>query len=360
MNKKKIKHKIISFFTAFITILLIVIPLFGTFIMYFNSPVYNTNKYIVNENDGIRRRSDGAFYFEVKRGESSQSVGLRLERAGLIKSRYFWNLLGKLEKDFIKSGTYKLDMPMSQAALYSLLVSGRQTLHRVTIPEGLTLSKMAARFEYEDICSAEDFLNAARNPDIIAEYNIPARSMEGYLFPDTYFFPSSYNAKEVVRTMADNFFRKIKMIDPSVSELTPRQLYEKIIIASIVEREYSIPEEAAIMAGVFYNRLNINMGLQSCATVEYVITEIYGLPHPGFITGADLEIDNRYNTYKWAGLPPGPISAPGEIALTAAFFPEQTDFYYFRLEDTDSGRHIFSRTNEEHNIAGRLWTSPVR
>jgi len=358
MSKKNIFYKIIEFLTGIITLILIIIPMFGIFFMYFNNPGNEYNKIDYTEIDGIRRRDDGAFYFEVRRGETAQSVGTRLERAGLIRSRYFWNIIGRFEKEFIKSGTYRLDMPMSQIEIYHLLVSGRQTLHRVTIPEGVTLSKMAKILEYEDICTEEEFMNAAADPEIINEYRIPGRSMEGYLFPDTYFFPSGYSAKEVVKTMADNFFRRIEIIDPSIKELTPRQLNEKVIIASIVEREYRIPEEAAIMAGVFYNRLDINMGLQSCATVEYVITEILGLPHPGFITGADLEVDNRYNTYKWSGLPPGPISAPGAIALKAALFPEETNYFYFRLEDEDTGSHIFSRTNEEHNRAGRLWTPP--
>ena len=353
-KKKNFFNKIIGFLTLIVTLLLITIPIVGGVIMYFNAPFYSNTGYIIMENEGIRQRDDGDIYLEVRRGESAQSVGHRLERAKIIKSRYFWNLIGKLEKDHIKSGTYRLDMPLSQIAIYRLLVSGKQTLHRVTIPEGSTIRRMAIRLEDEGICSAEDFLDASRNMDIIYEYNIPGRSMEGYLFPDTYFFPQDYPAEQVVRAMLDNFYKRIEQIDPSVKDLTPRQLNEKVIIASIVEREYRIPEEAAIMAGVFYNRMRVNMGLQSCATVEYVITDILGLPHPGFITGADLEIDNRYNTYKWAGLPPGPISAPGMISLRAAFFPEETDFFYFRLENADSGRHIFSRTNEEHINAGRF------
>ncbi|MDR2964461.1 MAG: endolytic transglycosylase MltG [Treponema sp.] len=352
-KKKKIFNKIIDFLIFIITIMLIAIPVIGGAFMYFNAPFYD-NKYIITENDGIRQREDGDIYLEVRRGETARSVGLRLERTKLIKNKYFWNLLGRLEKEHIKSGTYKLEMPLTQIEIYRILVSGKQTLHRVTIPEGSTLRRMAARFEDEDICSVDDFLDAARNMDIINEYNIPARSMEGYLFPDTYFFPSEYPAEQVVRSMADNFFKRMENIDPAIKELTPRQLYEKVIIASIVEREYRIPEEAAIMAGVFYNRMRINMGLQSCATVEYVITDILGLPHPGFISGADLEIDNRYNTYRWAGLPPGPISSPGMISLRASFFPEETDFFYFRLENANSGRHIFSRTNEEHINAGRI------
>jgi UPF0755 protein len=133
------------------------------------------------------------------------------------------------------------------------------------------------------------------------------------------------------------------------------ELNKRIIIASIVEREYRIPEEAAIMAGVFYNRLNIGMALQSCATVEYIITEIQGRRPPMVIYNRDLEIRDPYNTYLRPGLPPGPISAPGETALRAAFFPEETDYLFFRLVDLASGRHYFSRTLDDHIRAASLY-----
>ena len=137
--------------------------------------------------------------------------------------------------------------------------------------------------------------------------------------------------------------------------MSPGELNNRVIIASIVEREYRIPEEAAIMAGVFFNRLRIGMALQSCATVEYVITEILGLPHPTRIFNRDLEIRNPYNTYMYPGLPPGPISWPGEIALRAAFNPAETNYLYFRLIELSTGRHHFSRTLDDHIRAGALY-----
>jgi UPF0755 protein len=110
------------------------------------------------------------------------------------------------------------------------------------------------------------------------------------------------------------------------------------------------------MAGVFHNRLRINMGLQSCATVEYIITEIQGKPHPTVIYNQDLEIRDPYNTYMWAGLPPGPISAPGSVALQAVMFPRETEYLYFRLDDPATGKHYFSKTLDEHIKAGQLFT----
>jgi UPF0755 protein len=331
------------------------IPLGLGVIIYFNSPIQPEKlPELTTDIEGIRKSEDGAFYIDIRRGESSQSVGLRLERAGLIKNRLFWNLLCRWKKEQIKTGVYRLENPASQLAIHQLLVSGKQVLYRVTVPEGVTLKKAAAYLEEAGICPAEDFLEAARDPEIINLYGIPNSSMEGYLFPDTYLFPSEYPASQVVRAMANNFYNRIEEIDPAVKSLSSKELNEKVIIASIVEREYRVSEEAPLMAGVFYNRLKINMPLQSCATVEYIITEIQNQPHPLVILNRDLEIRDPYNTYIRSGLPPGPISSPGIVALRAAIFPEKTDYFYFRLDDSETGRHYFSKTLDEHISAGQL------
>jgi len=343
------------FILVIVAFVLVMIPVGLGVIIYFNSPIRPENLLeLTGDIDGIRKSEDGSFYIDVRRGESSQSVGLRLERARLIKNRYFWNLLCRWKKEQIKTGVYRLEVPASQLAIHQLLVSGKQILYRVTVPEGVTLRKTAGILEEAGICSAEDFLEAARDPSIINSYRIPNSSMEGYLFPDTYLFPSGYPASLVVKAMADNFYSRIEGIDPAVNNLSSQELNEKVIIASIVEREYRISEEAPLMAGVFYNRLRINMALQSCATVEYIITEIQDKPHPLVILNKDLEIRDPYNTYIRPGLPPGPISAPGIVALRAAIFPEKTDYFYFRLNDATAGRHYFSKTLDEHIEAGQL------
>jgi UPF0755 protein len=126
-------------------------------------------------------------------------------------------------------------------------------------------------------------------------------------------------------------------------------------MASIVEREYRADDEAPLIASVFYNRLKRNIGLESCATLEYIITEIQQKAHPEYITLEDEKIDSPYNTYKWAGLPPGPISNPGRIALEAAFHPARTGYLYFVLRDQQAGRHFFSRDLSEHNQAKYLY-----
>jgi len=358
-NKKtNIINKIIKIIAVLFAFTITVFVVLTGVIIYFNSPLHpDKMPQIADEIDGVRKTEDGAYLVDIRRGESSQSAGMRLERAGLIKNRYLWNLLCRVNKEHIKNGTYKIEIPVNMLAVHSLLVSGKQILYKVTIPEGVTLSKIAKILEEADICSAEDFLVSARDPQIINEYRIPdASSMEGYLFPDTYLFPAGFPAKKVVSTMADNFYKRIVNIEPLAVNISSRELNDKVILASIVEREYRIYDEAPLMAGVFYNRLRINMALQSCATVEYIITEIQGKPHPSVIYNQDLEIRDPYNTYIRAGLPPGPISAPGAVALRAVFFPEKSEFFYFRLNDRNSGKHYFSKTLDEHIKAGQLFT----
>jgi len=356
-KKRTVFSVIVKVFSLLVALSLVVIVVSLGLFMRLNSPARQEKPAAFSDLDGIWA-TDGGWYIDVRRGESSQSVGLRLERAGLISSRFFWNVLCRFNKEPVKSGSYKLEEEMSQVAIHRILVSGRQILLRVTIPEGATLKKTALVLEEAGICPAGDFLEAARDPEIINRYRIPNQSMEGYLFPDTYLFPAEYPAPKAVIAMADNFYRRIENIDLSVTSLTPQKLNEKVIIASIVEREYRVAEEAPLMAGVFYNRLGINMALQSCATVEYIITEIQEKPHPSVLYTRDLEIRDPYNTYIMPGLPPGPISAPGAVALRAALFPENNEFFYFRLEDTQSGKHYFSRTLDEHISAGRLITKP--
>jgi len=297
-----------------------------------------------------------AVRFDVRRGESAQSVGQRLAAAGLIRSQYFWYLLCRYyDKETVKSGTYLIEVPANQIAIHRILVSGRQILMRVTVAEGLTLKKTAALLEEAGICPAKEFLAAACDPAMVERYRIPGASMEGYLYPDTYLFPSAYPAAQVVQAMADNFFTRISEIDERTLSMPPDELNRLVILASIVEREYRLDEEAPVMAGVFFNRLNIGMALQSCATVEYVITEIQGRPHPEILLTRDTEIRDPYNTYVYPGLPPGPICAPGPVALRAVFAPVKSAYLYFRLVDPAAGKHYFSTTLDDHIKAGKLY-----
>jgi UPF0755 protein len=309
----------------------------------------------INEDAQNMSLENGNLLLEVKSGESGMSVGKRLDEAGIIKSHYLWAVLSKIDKRPIKTGFYSIELPVTQIDIHTLLVDGKQMLFTVTIPEGGTLKKTAQILENAAICSAEDFLAAAADESVLNRYRIPGNTMEGYLYPDTYLFPRAFPAESVVETMADTFFEKLADIAPESLSLSPEELNQRVILASIVEREYRVEDEAPVMAGVFYNRLDIGMALQSCATVEYVITEIQGRPHPEVLYNRDIEIRDPYNTYIRPGLPPGPISEPGAVALRAVFAPAESNYLYFRLIDPNEGRHYFSRTLDDHIQAGVLY-----
>jgi len=343
-----------GFAAAALGVLLLLAALSAGIGLYFNSPPDITAEPVVPV-VGIIREEGTSWLVDVRPGESASSVGTRLKNAGIIRSGLFWNLLYQAGREPIKAGLYRLSLPLSQLTIRSILVSGRQLLVKITVPEGATLKKTAAILEAGGVCSGADFLDAAADRQTRERYAVPGPTMEGYLYPDTYLFPRGFSAGEVVATMADTFFNRIYDLDPEARNLSPEKLYERVVIASIVEREYRVSDEAPLMAGVFYNRLRIGMALQSCATVVYIITEIDGKPHPEVLYNRDIALPNSYNTYIHPGLPPGPISAPGAVALRAALQPKSSKYLYFRLVDPAEGRHRFSETLDQHIEAGVLY-----
>lgn len=289
----------------------------------------------------------------VAKGDSLRTVGRALNRRNLIRSWPFLDLVSKVTgtSDGLKAGRYKIVGGSTTLSIHNLLMSGRQLLVRVTIPDGWTLKQIADRLSVEKVVSKADFMAAANSQRLLESVGIPAHSAAGFLFPDTYLFPEDYTAAKVVQTMTRNFYEHLAQIYPDYHQLSGKQLLDKVIMASIVEREYRVPVEAPVIASVFYNRLKIGMRLQSCATVSYVLTDIKGLPHQVRLYDKDLKVQSPYNTYLHAGLPPGPISAPGTVALHAAFYPASTDYLYFVLKNPVTGRHFFSRSFAAHLMA---------
>jgi UPF0755 protein len=299
--------------------------------------------------------------FKVLRGETLSTIAERLELEGLIRSRTLLVLFSRLNRTetAFKNGYFRILPGDSMIDVHNLLVAGYQEQFKITIPEGWTLKKIARYMDENGIASSEDFLAAASSQSLLDQFGIPAENLEGYLFPDTYFFPRGYPAYGVVEEMVENFFRRLGEIAPEVLEWDREKLHQRNIMASIVEREYRVAEEAPLIASVFYNRLDYNIGLESCATLGYIITDIQNKPHPEFLSAEDKRIDSPYNTYKWAGLPPGPISSPGAVALNAAFHPADTGFYYFVLKDPQTGEHYFSEDLQEHNWAKYYYLKQV-
>ena len=309
----------------------------------------------VNSSPAPRKMGDRLF--AIQKGESLSRISQRLQGEGFIRFAPLLDLVGRIrgtQGDF-KAGYYRIPGRASTMAIHDLLVSGSQGLGKVTIPEGWTVGKIARHLEAEGICPASDFIAATRSSALMSKFGILGKSLEGYLFPDTYLVPKPFPADTFAELMVRTFFENLGKIEPSWQGMAPEMLRDTLIVASIVEREYRVSEEAPIIASVFYNRLRRNIGLESCATLEYIITEIQQKAHPEYITTDDKKIDSPYNTYKWAGLPPGAISNPGTTALEAAFHPAKTDFLYFVLQDPNTGRHFFSRDLSEHNQAKYLY-----
>ena len=317
----------------------------------------------------VESAGDETVRIEIQKGDSTYKIAAKLQEAGLIKNQKFFyyfirypKLLDILFKNeqvakpiVLKSGIYHLQYGLNYAELVNILCSGQQEYIKVIIPEGKTISQIGQILEDAGICTKADFKSTCYSSYILNKYNIPGESAEGFLFPETYFLTTGMTCEEVASLMIDTFFEKISTIE-GLSQKTPSELYDIVILASIVEREYRVEEEAPLIASVFTNRLKQNIGLYSCATIVYILTEIEGRPHPDRVLLEDTKIDSPYNTYKWAGLTPGPISNPGLVALSAAANPPKTNYYFFQVVDSQEGRHVFTSTFDEHKASHNLST----
>lgn len=292
------------------------------------------------------------YKLDVPSGTGPRTVGRLLQENGIIKNADVFYYYTRYKKSIIKAGNYRVNSSMSTDELLAFLQSGLQEHTVISIPEGYTLKQIGTLLEEAGVARRSEFIDACHNPVLLEEYMIPSDSFEGYLFPDTYYLDYGMGAENVVRMLADTFFEKIAGI-PDMAQLTPEELFWYVRLASIIEKEYRVAEEAPLISSVFTNRLNTienghSWGLYSCATVVYIITDIMDMPHPSKVTKADTQIDNPYNTYKYEGLPPGAISNPGATALDAAVHPAKTKYTYFTLADAEKGSHAFTSSNEAH------------
>lgn len=344
-------------------ILLIIVLLLAGSLAAALGIIKNLGKPVSLTDEGVKER------IEIPAGMSVSGAGRLLAEKNLIRNEKLFYyaarypklksfLYGKEAAQFtfvLRSGIYYISPAMNIAEIQETLSSGQQEYIKVSLPEGLTISKIAAELEENRICPASDFISVCKNSNFAAEKGIAGESCEGFLFPDTYFLTAGMKAVDVASLMLDNFFTKIKEI-PELAAMNSSDLYDTVKLASIVEREYRVEDEAPLIASVFKNRLRRNIGLYSCATVEYILTEIEGRPHPDRILIEDTKIDNPYNTYKWAGLPPGPISNPGMVALKASANTPKTDYYFFQVVDPAEGRHIFTTNFDDHIQSHSLYT----
>jgi UPF0755 protein len=267
------------------------------------------------------------------------TAGILRDTQGFIFASY---LKGAHKK--IKAGEYELSPAMAPAEILDILVEGRIKYYTVRVPEGSNLREIAAAVEKAGLAAEKDFLNKVENRAFIASLGFPDETLEGYLFPDTYYFRKNAAVEEIIIKMADRF-KKIYEEQFAETARSRRMTMKAVVtLASIIEKESSNPLEMPLVSAVFHNRLRIGMPLQSDPTV------IYGLgDFKGALTRAHLKKFSLYNTYLRHGLPPSPIASPGKTALRAALNPVDVDYLYF--VSRNDGTHEFSRTLEEHNRA---------
>lgn len=274
-------------------------------------------------------------------GYSTRRIAAELKKAGVIRSELAFRLWHSTHpKPSLKAGEYLFEREANLPQVYGRIARGDVYFHTVTIPEGYTLFDIAKAMEDAGLGSAQDFVHIAQTrTHWIADLAPQAHSLEGYLFPNTYEFTKTQSLEEMTGAMVRQFRQVAQQIGLN------SDVHRIVTMASIVEKETAAPEERPRVASVYYNRLAIRMALDADPSVIYakLLTGTY----TGSLHHADLSVNSPYNTYRFAGLPPGPIGNPGRSALQAALHPENTKFLYFVSDG--NGHHRFARSLQEHN-----------
>jgi UPF0755 protein len=292
-------------------------------------------------------------FVEIAPGTGSRAIGKALVDAGVVRDEWTFRLavfLTGTQRE-LKAGEYRFTTPASAKDVARKLARGDVFLRPITFPEGLSLKEMASIYQSRGLGTSAAFLAAARNTSAVKALDPAARDLEGYLFPDTYNVPRKMSADALVHKMAQAFLRVYGETVQKEVEARGGNLREVVTLASIVEKEAAQPDERPIIAAVYQNRLRIGMGLQCDPTVIYALEKAGR--YTGNLTKADLKLDSPYNTYKYAGLPPGPIASPGRASLEAAARPASVDYLYF--VSRNDGSHVFATTLAEHNRNVKQW-----
>ena len=291
---------------------------------------------------------DGAEQFvEVPAGAGTPEIRRRLLDAKVIRDELTFRaaLRWSGQSQSLKAGEYRFDRPMSASAVIEKLARGDVYARRLTFPEGLTIRDMARLYESREFGKAADFIAAAGDASLIQDLDPVAPDLEGYLFPETYALPRGTPATRLIAMMVNRFRAAYtEDLQQRARELgmTTRQV---VTLASLVEKETGKEEERRLVAAVYTNRLRIGMGMQADPTVVYALQKAG--TYDGNIRREDLQIDSPYNTYRHAGLPPGPIASPGAASLAAAVDPADVKYLYF--VSRNDGSHVFAETLAEHN-----------
>jgi UPF0755 protein len=292
---------------------------------------------------------EGAEQFvDLSAGDGTPVIARKLVEAGVVRDRWTFRIAlwrtGVARR--LKAGEYRFDRPMTALEVVSKLARGDVFLRSVTFPEGITVKEMSRIFEARGLGSAAAFVGAANDGvALVRDLDPTARDLEGYLFPATYALSRAAGATELVGMMVGRFhqvFTPDLRAAAAALGLTPR---EAVTLASLVEKETAKPEERPIVAGVYLHRLKVGMALQCDPTVIYAL-EMRNL-YRGNLTHENLQVDSPYNTYRYPGLPPGPIAAPGRTSIESVAHAEPVEYLYF--VSRNDGSHVFASTLDEHN-----------
>jgi len=297
----------------------------------------------------------------LRPGYSSRRIAIELKKAGVIRNeRLFWLWHALHRKRSLKAGEYQFERQANVPQVHDRIARGDIYFHTVTIPEGYTIFDIAKAIEEAGLGSAADFLHiAGSQTQLISDLAPHATSLEGYLFPNTYQFTRTQSLEEMAAAMVHQFRQVAQQIGLNSSQPESNagpnnsdpnsppnsDLPGIVTMASIVEKETAVPEERPLVAGVYYNRLAQRMALDADPSVIYA--ELLAGTYRGSLHHADLSVNSPYNTYRFQGLPPGPIGNPGRSSLAAALHPESTNLLYFVADG--SGHHRFAHSLEEHN-----------
>lgn len=326
ISRYRKKKLIIPIFLS-IFLLILVIFLEGNFVFFKSKPVKSTKEPVI---------------IEIEKGDNIFNIAKKLKEKGLIRSELFFIFkafkTGTYNK--IKAGEYAFYPSQSIEEVLTYFRKGKIYLHKITIPEGSTLWQIAEILEVNKICKKEEFLSLAENPLIAERFKLPGPTLEGYLYPDTYFFHKNTPPQIVIQTMVENFWKHWEKFK-DIAEKQKKPLKKIITLASIIEKEAYYPEEKPIIAAVYLNRLKKGMPLQADPTINYALKNFRKLTYKDYYL-----VKSPYNTYLKDGLPPTPICNPGEDSIKAVLFPAKVPYLYFVAKG--DGTHYFSRTYKEH------------
>jgi UPF0755 protein len=284
---------------------------------------------------------EGQKFVLLRPGYSTRRIAAELKSAGVIRNSLAFVLWHRLHrKQSLKAGEYLFDKAATPLEVHDRLARGDIYVHTVVIPEGYTMFDIAQAVQDAGLGSSQQFLEVARTEvGLISDLSPDAKSLEGYLFPNTYEFTRTQNIKDIAGAMVKQFRLVAEQIGLTID------VQKTVTMASIIEKETAVPEERSMVASVYYNRLGRNVALQADPSVIYA--ELLDGSYAGALHHSDMGFQSAYNTYTHPGLPPGPIGNPGRVSLEAAMHPAKTDFYYFVSDG--NGHHRFSHSLEEHN-----------